>query len=110
MSDVNTRERLIASRLKRIVNELSGYPVEDIVDAQTFLDLGFDSLFLTQVATAFQNEFRTRITFRQLFEDMPSVAALARHLDATPSSPFGAAREWFSTPTIPTRAALAPSS
>ena len=32
----------------------------------TFLELGFDSLFLTQVAGAFRKEFGVKVTFRQL--------------------------------------------
>jgi glutamate-1-semialdehyde aminotransferase/acyl carrier protein len=63
------------------MHELSGYPVEDLAEASTFLELGFDSLFLTQLSTAFHNEFQVKITFRQLFDSLPSIAAVSAHLD-----------------------------
>ena len=63
------------------MHELSGYPVEDLAEASTFLELGFDSLFLTQLSTAFQTEFQVKITFRQLFDSLPSIAAVSGYLD-----------------------------
>ena len=48
----------------------------------TFLELGFDSLFLTQVAGAFRKEFGVKVTFRQLLEDFATINTLAGHLDA----------------------------
>jgi glutamate-1-semialdehyde aminotransferase/acyl carrier protein len=79
---MSARIPIIAARLKGIIHELSGYPIEDLAEHGTFLELGFDSLFLTQLSTAFQKEFGVRITFRQLFDEMPSIATLAAHLDA----------------------------
>ena len=48
----------------------------------TFIDLGFDSLFLTQANSQFRKQFGVRITFRQLFEEAPSIESLARFIDA----------------------------
>ena len=48
----------------------------------SFLELGLDSLLLTQAAQLFQRKFGVRITFRQLMEDLSSLDALATHLDA----------------------------
>lgn len=63
-----------------ILEELSG--VSDIDPRENFVALGFDSLLLGQVARALEKKFKTRITFRQLLSDMPSVARLAAHLES----------------------------
>ncbi len=49
----------------------------------TFLELGFDSLFLTQVAKEVGAKYQTNLTFRSLLSDTPSIAALAGVLDQT---------------------------
>ncbi len=54
---------------------------ESLPEDSNFLELGFDSLFLTQFSTALQKAFGLRITFRQLFGDLTSIAALGTHLD-----------------------------
>ena len=64
-----------------ILRELSG--VDDIDPRENFAALGFDSLLLGQIARALEKKFQTRITFRQLLGDMPSVERLAAHFDAT---------------------------
>ncbi|TDK28520.1 aminotransferase class III-fold pyridoxal phosphate-dependent enzyme [Luteimonas aestuarii] len=72
----------IVERLRTVAADLSGYAPDDLVETSTFLDLGFDSLFLTQLASAFQGEYGVKITFRQLFDELPTLRALAEHLDA----------------------------
>lgn len=59
-------------------SSLAGQPVD-----ATFVELGFDSLFLTQVVRGLQTKFGVKITFRQLLGDLSSVDALSEHLDAT---------------------------
>ena len=48
----------------------------------TFLEMGFDSLFLTQVTQALQNKFGLKITFRQLLGDQSTMNALAEYVDS----------------------------
>lgn len=71
----------IVERLRTVAADLSGYAPDDLVETSTFLDLGFDSLFLTQLASAFQGEYGVKVTFRQLFDELPTLRALAEHLD-----------------------------
>lgn len=73
----------IQAKLTAIAAEFSGYAEGDLAAEKTFLELGFDSLFLTQLATAFQKEFKTPVTFRQLITDQPTIGALASHLAAS---------------------------
>jgi amino acid adenylation domain-containing protein len=47
----------------------------------TFLELGLDSLSLTQVALSLKKKFQVKVTFRQLLEDCSNLTTLARSLD-----------------------------
>ena len=80
MANNDRRERLI-HQVREIARDLSGVPLETVTENATFLELGFDSLFLTQLSAACQKAFGMRITFRQLFSDLPTIAALASYLD-----------------------------
>ncbi|HUU36050.1 MAG TPA: aminotransferase class III-fold pyridoxal phosphate-dependent enzyme, partial [Vicinamibacterales bacterium] len=79
---VRSRADRIADRLSELLQKLSGLAAQDISPTVSFLEMGFDSLFLTQASLRFKNEFKVRITFRQLFEDAPTIAALARYIDS----------------------------
>lgn len=78
---MTARQQQILGRLRGITVGVAGCPPEAVTEDATFLELGFDSLSLMQLASALQDAFRVRITFRQLFDVMPSVAAVVRHID-----------------------------
>lgn len=78
---MTVRQQQILGRLRGITVGVAGCPPEAVTEDVTFLELGFDSLSLMQLATALQDAFSVRITFRQLFDVMPSVAAVVRHID-----------------------------
>lgn len=67
--------------LRTMLAELSGISAEKVDPRASFFELGFDSLTLTQVSLALQNRFKVRVSFRQLIEDLPSIDALAAHVD-----------------------------
>lgn len=73
----------LAEAIRSILTELSGIPEEEMSGDATFLELGFDSLLLTQVSKAFQDEFQTEITMRQLMAEVSTIDAMVTHLDAT---------------------------
>jgi len=75
------RQDRILSTLKTLLNELSGVDVDEIDSSTTFLEMGFDSLFLTQATQAIQNQFGIRISFRNLLEECSTPDALAAYLD-----------------------------
>ena len=77
---VPRRQRII-TEIKEVLFELSGLEPEEMDEEATFLELGFDSLFLTQAITEFNQLFKLTITFRQLFEEAPNIDALADYLD-----------------------------
>src|SRR5205814_7331176 len=50
--------------------------------ALSFLELGLDSLLLTQLASAVQRRFDVRVSFRELQEEHATMDLLAAHIDA----------------------------
>jgi amino acid adenylation domain-containing protein len=75
------RQERIAHRLCDVLHELSGLDRATLLGTVTFIELGFDSLSLTQVSQLVLREFRVRVKFRHLLDTLPTVAALAAHLD-----------------------------
>lgn len=87
MNDANpasaaSRHPQLLSRVQRVFGDLSGLPPGEIPPSATFLEAGFDSLFLTQASQHLQKEFGIRIAFRQLLGDQSTPDALASFLDA----------------------------
>jgi len=78
-----TRTVAIGDAVRAILADLSGIPETEMDGDAGFLELGFDSLLLTQVSKSFQDEFGAAITMRQLMADFPTIDALVAHLDAT---------------------------
>jgi acyl transferase domain-containing protein/glutamate-1-semialdehyde aminotransferase len=70
----------IRSKLAAIFEDLSGLDIAALDPATPFLELGFDSLFLTQVSQQLASAFGLKITFRQLLEEESSLAALAAYI------------------------------
>lgn len=96
---MNSKQGLVMTKLKAILEETSGIEMADTDEEASFMELGFDSLFLTQAAITISNEFKVQLAFRQLIEDFPTVAALGAHLAeivdpadfqvAAPAAPVG---------------------
>jgi amino acid adenylation domain-containing protein len=78
---MSTRRDRLAAEIAKILGDLSGIDPQKIDARATFLELGFDSLFLTQANGAFRKRFGVRTTVRQLLEKSPSITALAELLD-----------------------------
>ena len=78
--NISRKDHLI-SLIKEVLFELSGLEPEEMEADATFLELGFDSLFLTQAITKFNRKFKLAITFRQLFEEASTIETLAVYMD-----------------------------
>ncbi len=76
------RQAILLERVRAVLKSLSGQELAEADCGATFLELGFDSLFLTQVAGALRKEFGVKLAFRQLLEECASPTALAGFLDA----------------------------
>ncbi len=69
--------------LKALIADLSGTDLADAEADASFLELGFDSLFLTQLTQGIQSKYRVKLTFRQIMESYPTLDSLAKHLEET---------------------------
>ncbi|WP_158742605.1 non-ribosomal peptide synthetase/type I polyketide synthase [Acidisphaera sp. L21] len=65
-----------------LFEDLSGDALAGADPAASFLQLGFDSLFLGTVAQQVRAKFSVAITFRQLMGDLGSFGALAKYVGA----------------------------
>ena len=81
-ADVPRRERILSTILS-IIEEASGVAVSAADSRTTFLEMGLDSLFLTQIALTLGRQLGARVSFRQLLETWPTPISLAAHIDET---------------------------
>ena len=90
------RKRIVG-KIRVVLKNLSGQDQSAAASDVSFLELGFDSLLLTQVAQAFRKEFGVKVTFRQLLEDYSTMETLAGYLDSQlpPEAPAPVARANF---------------
>ncbi len=105
----------LVGHLREVFEDASGIELGDGDLATNFIELGLDSLFLTQVALAVQNKMGVKVTFRQLLEQVPTIQELAEHIDRQlpadptpappPPSPAAVAAPAPTTPAAPTVAA-----
>ncbi len=73
---ISPQQKLI-SLLKDIIEETSGLEIASVDDSTTFLEMGLDSLSLTQVGLALKKKFQVKVTLRQLLEIYPNLGTLA---------------------------------
>ena len=71
----------IAQEIARILSEVAGLPPESAQRDATFVDLGLDSLSLTQATLEFEKAFGIKLRFRRLLEDLDTLAKLATFFD-----------------------------
>lgn len=77
------RTNRLTDALIAMFSDLSGEDLTTEDSGIPFLELGFDSLFMGQVAQALDKEFGVKLTFRSLLSDYPTLDALAIYLDET---------------------------
>ena len=82
LSPTSRKER-ISARVVDLLIAVSGRERSQIGASATFMEQGFDSLSLTQVAFAIRKEFSTKVSFTQLMNQFPNVDMLSEYLDAT---------------------------
>src|SRR5258708_12442055 len=68
--------------VSEICTDLADVRIEPSNASATFLEMGFDSLFLTQVTQALQGKFGLKVTFRQLLGDQSSLKSLTEFIDS----------------------------
>ncbi|WP_255486811.1 polyketide synthase [Mucilaginibacter sp. SP1R1] len=76
------RKDILINKLKEIFEDAAGIEIDAANTGLSFMEIGFDSLSLTQIATNLKKTFNISITFRKLFEEYNSLQLLATYLDA----------------------------
>lgn len=76
-----TRQERLVPMLSVVFSELLGLELDTSDKSKTFLEMGFDSLSLTQAMHGIQKKFKVRVTFRQLLESSPTLDTLASYID-----------------------------
>ncbi|HYH45752.1 MAG TPA: aminotransferase class III-fold pyridoxal phosphate-dependent enzyme, partial [Thermoanaerobaculia bacterium] len=79
----SARQARIAATVQGIVGRVLRIPPRDLDIEAPFLELGADSLALVEALRGLQESFGVKLTIRQLFEQLPSIAVLAAFLDQT---------------------------
>jgi amino acid adenylation domain-containing protein len=82
-SEAPSRQAAIRAELAALLENLSGIDVANAPRGTNFLELGFDSLFLTQASQAIKTRFNVAVSFRQMMGDLASLDAVAEHLNLT---------------------------
>jgi amino acid adenylation domain-containing protein len=85
------RAQRLRAELREMFESLSGESIDATHDETSFLDLGLDSLSLTQAALALEKRYGQRMKFRRLMEDLDNVARLAAWLDGVLPAEIAAA-------------------
>ncbi|MPR35960.1 polyketide synthase [Salmonirosea aquatica] len=96
------RKDNLLEKVKAIVEDASGFEMAEARPDQTFIELGLDSLLLTQIAIVLKKEFGLPLTFRQLNEEYASPDLLVAYLDQ--NLPAGAYQPAPSAQAAPTPA------
>lgn len=75
------RRLRLVTELKEVFEHASGFDMDAAAESDSFLELGLDSLSLTQIALQLQKQFGVRVTFRELMDAYASLEALSGYLD-----------------------------
>ncbi|HKC46589.1 MAG TPA: aminotransferase class III-fold pyridoxal phosphate-dependent enzyme [Gemmatimonadales bacterium] len=100
------RSAPLIQRLQILFSELSGIDAAMLDPTRTFLELGLDSLFLTQASGAIPKHFGVKIALRDLLGDCSTLQALAARVVST--MPADPAPERIAPAPAPSRTPAAP--
>ncbi len=75
------RNPRLIGELKALFEDVSGLDLADADAGANFIELGLDSLSLTQIALQLQKTFAVKMTFRELMESLSTFEQLAMQLD-----------------------------
>ena len=76
------RKQELINKVKETLENASGIEMADVTPDMSFIEIGLDSLILTQVALMLKKQFGLPVTFRQLNEELGSLDSVASYLDA----------------------------
>ncbi|MGH1486105.1 MAG: amino acid adenylation domain-containing protein [Cellvibrionaceae bacterium] len=91
ISSANTKENTVEAKksdlsvidaLRNMLSDLSGFDPDDMESDLSFLEMGFDSLLLTQAIKELANDFGIAVTLRQLIDGFDTLSDLAAHIES----------------------------
>ena len=103
----SNRAARLVDELREVIEDVSGFDLADASADESFLEIGLDSLMLTQVAMQLQRSFSAKVTFRQLMNEAGSLGRLAAVLDASMPAEAPAASEQVTPAPLNAQAAAA---
>ncbi len=77
----SARQTRLLVQLTELFEDVAGTELQDADPTSGFVELGLDSLALTQVALQLQKTFAVKITFRELMESLSTFERLAMQID-----------------------------
>jgi amino acid adenylation domain-containing protein len=107
MPTPEANEAAMLTDLKALITDLSGTDLEGAEPDASFLELGFDSLFLTQLTQGVQSKYKVKLTLRQLMENYATLGDLAKHLEETVAPNLKPAKATPAAAPVPTPAPAA---
>jgi amino acid adenylation domain-containing protein len=75
------RKQQFIAQIKDVLENAFGMELPNAKPGMSFIEIGFDSLLLTQVSLLFKKQFSVPVTFRQLNEELCTIELLADYLD-----------------------------
>ena len=95
------RHARVQDKLRTVLLDLSGLDINELDNSASFMELGFDSLFLIQFSQAIKTNFKVKISFRQLIEDVSTPTALVNYIERKVSDEHLPAAATAATPPAP---------
>ena len=98
---MSSRTDLILEKMAEVLERTSGIEIKDYPSDTDFIDIGLDSLLLTEAALNLRKAFSVELSFRQLLQDLHSPQLLAEYLDEQlPESEFASPATPIASQTI----------
>lgn len=77
---LTTKKENLNLKIRQVLEEASGIEMENVSSDRNFLEIGLDSLLLTQIAISLKKEFNLPVTFRKLIEEYTTIDLLADYI------------------------------
>lgn len=91
MSGIDARCTNTENTLSQLLLERTGYELADLDREASFVELGFDSLFLIQLSQEIKQRTGVKVSFRELIEEVNTIDALVSHIADRQPSPSSTA-------------------
>ncbi|MES2426038.1 MAG: amino acid adenylation domain-containing protein [Bacteroidota bacterium] len=75
------RKSNLTSKVKKVLEDASGIEMANVGSDTSFIEIGLDSLLLTQIAISLKRTFNLPITFRKLNEEYPTLETLVNYIE-----------------------------